>query len=502
MNVRSLLVTLGFEVKDRPLERVQQLLQGVQSRLSLLAGAQVIRGLVSMGERFSSIGVELEAAAASAGVTTEAFQRMAYAAAQNNVSSEELSKSLAALNRKMFEARKGGEGAIEAFAYLGISPEQIAGFKSSEEALGAVSDAVSRIGDTSKRTALTMQLLGDGSSKMVMMMAKGSKQLRAQGMRGSAMGAIVSTKDVATLADLSRKLGAFWASIRGIASTIAAHFAPALTAAIDGVMRFYAAHRELIMTTADAWVNNFAFALGFVYEALKVGSGALVNFIGHHKKLIDYIEKYGPALAALVVGASYVAPAFRTVVSVVRSATAAFALLTGTTSVWLGIIALGVLTIWAFVSGLKAVWDHAHGKPWETTAFAKSFGMIARGAKFAGGAIADMFSAFDENATPEELAVSQRGGGKFAGLNSITRGISSAMDLKSMSGPGMMGIPAGPVAGGAGTVNQAVTNNFTVNVGDKLTQDQASKAVKDGVQDHLDQQVRDSMLAIKRAAIY
>src|ERR1700728_2605325 len=168
----SLLTKLGFKADLHPLAAVNEHLEGIQRRLEFLAAAEMVKGIYELTERFSHFAEQLGSSAMSAGLTTDALQKLQFAGELNAVSSEDMTGSLAHLSRQLQAARDGSKEATGAFAKAGITPAQIKGFRTSSDALLTLSDRFQNIQDPIKKQAILMQLAGRSSYRLVGLMNK------------------------------------------------------------------------------------------------------------------------------------------------------------------------------------------------------------------------------------------------------------------------------------------------------------------------------------------
>ena len=286
MVLADLLVKLGFSVDESPLHRVEHSLESLEQKVAFIGGAEIVKGIFELAERFAGMGEHLESAALQAGITTEEFQRLAFAASQNALGQEELSGGLARMTRLLAKAKEGGKGATEQFAKLGITADQVSGFKNSEDALLAVSDAIKGIDDPIKRVAAAQAIFGRGAANMVKFLKQGSGGIKELGAQADGMGAVLSGEGVESLANFEDAMSGLMQVVKTFGATIGATFAPVFTAIIHDIEHLWGANQKLIQSNLKAWAKEAAFAIGFVTEALRLAATAIFNFIAAHPKLV------------------------------------------------------------------------------------------------------------------------------------------------------------------------------------------------------------------------
>lgn len=300
-SLRNLLVKIGFEVDHNPLEKLEHSLEGIHQKLEFLAAAEVVKGLYEMVEKFSHFGEDLAIASKAAGLTVESFQKLSYAADQSGVSTEEMQRGLAILSRRLYGARNGAAQSLEAFARVGFTEEQVKGFHTSQDALYALSDKFQKIKDPIQRAAVAQELLGRGSVRMVGFLGQGSKAIKAQADAAENLGLVLSEDQVEALESVERTFKTFAALLKNITATIASQVAPVFEYMIKDFIQFFGASRGLIEVNVTHWLDNVAFAMGFVWGAIKLVTSAVIA-LATALGLQDHIFSLVASFASLVAG--------------------------------------------------------------------------------------------------------------------------------------------------------------------------------------------------------
>lgn len=267
--IRELITKWGFQVDDKPLDGIEKRLDAIKSRLDILAAAAILQGIVNLTERFATFAEELHVAAESAGITVEAFQKLAFAAGQSNISQEQMSMAMARLARNIEQARMGSEQAQLAFQKIGISGEQVRGFRNSADALRALADRFQGLHDPILKQATALQLMGRGSLNFVSFLSQGSKAIKGLEKDAEDFGAVLSSSQIEALVKVEHALNAIWSVMKAVGATIASYLAPSLEFLIRDFLEFYKANKQVIDTNVRAWAYDFAFALGYIYGWVK-----------------------------------------------------------------------------------------------------------------------------------------------------------------------------------------------------------------------------------------
>lgn len=278
MNRRELLAKIGFDVDEKPLQRVEQGIAGIKHTLQFFAVAEVVKGVAEMTERFAHFAEELHVAAESAGITVENFQQLAFAAKQSSVSQEELGMSMARLSRHLYESRKGGAEAQKAFLEAGFSQDQIAGFKTGSDVLLALADRFKEIKDPIQKQALAMELAGRGSVNLVGFLSQGSTAIRGTGAEFSKLGVILSTGQVNALVKVEHSMQKLWAVLESVGKAIAASIAPAISYLIDRFLKLWSSNQGIFGANWNDWAYKVTFAMGYVYGWLEIVAKKFLEF--------------------------------------------------------------------------------------------------------------------------------------------------------------------------------------------------------------------------------
>ncbi len=158
----------GMAVANKQLEgfgagvnKVAGLLKGAVALFAVDQIAQYASRLLDTAGGFSEL-------AESMGVGVVAFQAWSLALGEAGVGSTELQKALQTLSKNVNEARDGSKEAISRFKELGVNILDVRGkVKPTEEILRLVADALLKMDDPTKRTALALELLGKAGARSI-----------------------------------------------------------------------------------------------------------------------------------------------------------------------------------------------------------------------------------------------------------------------------------------------------------------------------------------------
>ena len=145
----------GTKRVNKSVERMGKSASALKSKL---ASALAVGAVIKAGRGLANLAGALTDNAAAAGLTTDAFQALEFAAKKQGASTDQLVGSLETLQEARSKAIKGDQSEVEAFEALGITVDQVAK-KSLPELLKAIADG--RTGSTRFAEAL---VLGAGNA--------------------------------------------------------------------------------------------------------------------------------------------------------------------------------------------------------------------------------------------------------------------------------------------------------------------------------------------------
>lgn len=363
MTLKELFVKIGFDVEKDKLDGVEKQLEGIHHLLEAFAAVEVIKGVVEMTEKFGEMAEHLHLAATSAGITTEAFQKLAFAAQQNGVSQDELSGAMARISRNLYDARIGSEEAQKTFTQAGFTADQVRGFKNGSDVLHALSDRFKGMKDPIKEIGILMPLAGRGSRDMVAFMEKGSAGMKQLEDQAESLGAVLSGEQVEALVEAQHSFTALTSVIKTFSATIAAYFAPSIKSAIDEFLQFYAINKDIIQLEIKKWVWDITYAMGAVWAVVKFVAQSFLDFAKNHEtltrrggELVLIMGALGSVIFALAKAFQIAKTVMEPLITIVKNLGAVMEFLEGVVMGPVGAIALLVVAI-------HDLWNAAHGKP-------------------------------------------------------------------------------------------------------------------------------------------
>jgi ribosomal protein L12E/L44/L45/RPP1/RPP2 len=159
--------------------------------------------------------------AQSAGVTTEQFSALAFAASLSEVSIEELGQASARFNRNIAEATTGTTDAARAFQIMGISLKDGGGnLRNMSDLLGDVADRFSKYADGANKTALAQELFGKSGARLIPLLNAGRDGIEDLKKEAKDLGVVISDVDAKKAEAFNDALTRMAAASRGLAKDI------------------------------------------------------------------------------------------------------------------------------------------------------------------------------------------------------------------------------------------------------------------------------------------
>lgn len=504
MNIRDLLTVFSFEVKDKPLDLMEKKLGQIQHTLEFLAATEIVKGIVDMTEKFAHFAEEIHVASEAAGITVEAFQKLAFAAGQSAVSQDEMGMAMARLSRHLYDARKGGSEAQKAFALAGFTAEQVSRFHTGSDAMLALADKFSGIKDPIAKQGIAMELLGRNSINMVSFLSKGSGAIKGMGLEAERLGIILSTKQINALVNVEHALQKVWAIFKAFGATIATYLAPIMESAIKNFTDFYQANHKVLEQNISKWAEDVAYALGYLHGLVQGIVIAFLEFAKTHQVLIRHVFEFVTALMT-VAGVLYL------VQKAVGLVKLGFELLlwplrlVGT--IFGSTIGLWAIAIAGIIIAVHDLWNGIQGKPTWLGSFFKFLGIANQ--------VQDVcFAIFDIISDILNLDFSKLLGdvvGDAKGVGAWLYGLGAKVGLfgdaaanlnSAQAANATPAIPGATTSTSVGGSSSSIQAPITINVPPGTDPKEVGKQVKEGVREHLDRVHREAHRSLRAVEAY
>lgn len=194
------------------------------------AAAATVTAIAGLVFSSAEAADKLQDLSAQTGISVESLQEMEYIGGQVGVSLDTITGAQARLVRSMSAGRDGTGDQAKAFAELGVSVTDAQGnLRSTQDVFKDTIDALGKIQNPAERDALSMSLFGKSAQELNPLIKEGSKGMEEMAAKAHDLGAVMSDKDVSSLAEFSDMLQGLKDGLKGTLGTLATAFLPTFT---------------------------------------------------------------------------------------------------------------------------------------------------------------------------------------------------------------------------------------------------------------------------------
>jgi hypothetical protein len=264
-----------------------------------LIAAGVTKGISALKNLTASVGEfaarcdTVRVSAMKIGVSTEGFQRLAYAAETNNVSVDKLSSGFNLLNKQLGEMQRG-QGSL--YKYLGDNNKallgQVQSAKSNSEVFGILADAISQETDIAKRAALGTAAFGKSWSELYPLLAQGAEGIKKA---GDAIPSLISDRQIAAANLWNNSIGEIKRNIQGFGDVIRNAVIQYVGPYVLALKEWITANREIIKARIHEYVQK---AVNVFKKAVSV----IAEVIKKVQSVVKFFQEWGRLI--LVIGGS------------------------------------------------------------------------------------------------------------------------------------------------------------------------------------------------------
>jgi len=269
----------GLRDVSRKLRTFGAGLAGVGRQLATV-GAAGTAGLLGLVTIFARMGDSLDKMSARTGVSVEALSELGFAAEQSGADLQTVEQVVRRMQRSLVDAERGGNEASQAMASLGLSTRQMLKLKPDEQ-LESFADALSKVENPTRRSALAQIALGKSSAKLLPLLSQGSEGIAELRQQARDLGLTVSTADASLGATLTDTLNKLYRSAKQVAFVIGAALAPLIIDLADRFVHLVVATRNWIDDNRALIVAVFKLAVGLTAAGVAlITIGALFSSVG------------------------------------------------------------------------------------------------------------------------------------------------------------------------------------------------------------------------------
>jgi hypothetical protein len=262
---------------------------GIAGTIGVAFGArEIIEWVKGAGDATT----EAKTLAERVGLTSQAFQKLEYAAKLSHVDGETLTHSLEKMNEKLGDVATTGEGpAADALRRFGLSAKTLA-LAGTERSFYTLVDVIGKIENPAERASVAMEFFGKSGTGMINMASQGTDKIRALGDEAVKMGVALSDIDAAKVVEADTAMLKIGESITGVANAISITLAPFVTAIADQFTAW--------MMSGTQTTSYLAQGVDFVVDALGgVADAGQVLTAGFYALRSVFDDVFGYALEGI-----------------------------------------------------------------------------------------------------------------------------------------------------------------------------------------------------------
>lgn len=244
---------------------IQKSLGGIKASVAGLAAGLSIGVFAGMAKQALDYASSLGELAQQTGTTVEQYQILARAALTNGVEQGKMDAALKKLNITLGQAQGGAKQAVQAFANLGISKEQLDSYERGGDAIPDVAEGVKNLATEAQKGAAANGVFGKSGSALLPTLEQGRDGYNE--MASAATQAGLVTQEQADKADGAKD------SIDLLAYSLRTNFSAAIVDLLPDIEALVRNLSQLI-----AFVVKGARSLAYFREHLNKTEGAIASY--------------------------------------------------------------------------------------------------------------------------------------------------------------------------------------------------------------------------------
>ncbi len=279
-----------FQIRGS-MQKLGKELQAIGLKM-MAAGAAIQAPLTLAVRQFAKIGSEMAHASERAGMLTNEFTELAYAAKLSGSGPEALEKSLIVMQKNVYALRQGAGPAVKAFQALGVTAKDLKGLSIAQQ-FELLADKLSAIEDPGTKAALALKVFGKGGAGLLPMFNLGAAGIRQYREEAKRMGRSLGP-DMADRAErLDKMIERLGETFTGLTMTVGGILAEGFTKALTYLTNLVANIREYLENNPQVVTAIQQVAIGLM------AVGAALVGLGTASRVLSYLVSPGGVLLAL-----------------------------------------------------------------------------------------------------------------------------------------------------------------------------------------------------------
>lgn len=199
------------------------------------AAVAATKKIWDMANQVAEMGDEIDKESQKLGLSTDSYQKLAYAMELSGSSISDLSKGVKNITDSLADAMNGVEGASDKFDALGVSLQNSDGsFKTNEQVLLDTIDALASMSDEVQRDAAAQDIFGKSAAELKPLLNAGSEGIRDMMQEAEDYGMVMSEDVIKSSAEFEDSLTRLKGATNGLKTRLVGDLLPAFGEIVDG----------------------------------------------------------------------------------------------------------------------------------------------------------------------------------------------------------------------------------------------------------------------------
>ena len=265
-------------------------------RIGMIAalGGAAAAGIYASVRAFTDAGDAAVKTAQKAGVTSAAWQEMAYAADLSGVSAEKLQAAYVKLQKNMVSAASGGKAQAAAFKTLGIELKNSEGLlKDNDTVMMEMAEALSKMPDGAKKTALAMEIFGKSGAELLPLLNNGEAGLKDLRREAQELGLVFGGDVSKASEEFNDNVSRLQYRVKGLIYSLGESFLPVAKDVVAMLSSLIDENRELIKTKMAEFADKIIKAMPKIKEGIEKAAGKIKDMAKWGGKAVSMLGGFG-----------------------------------------------------------------------------------------------------------------------------------------------------------------------------------------------------------------
>jgi hypothetical protein len=260
-------------------------LTGIGAGVAVVAA--ITAGLTKLALASAKVADEADKMAQRTGISTDEWQRLAYAGKMAGAGAQDLKAALQQVADTYEDARKGGGEQIKTLRALGLTWRDLKG-QSPAQMLETISDRLVKLPPT-ERIAVAKKI-GKSWADLLPLLSAGGKGLKEAGDEAAKFNLVMSEDQIKTSVEFNDNWTRTTSILEGFRNMLAKDLMPLLNETVKAFVDWYKANKQIIDQRVQMTVEGIAGAFKLAYYSLQPFIAAVEASVAPLKFLFEVLE--------------------------------------------------------------------------------------------------------------------------------------------------------------------------------------------------------------------